>query len=57
MSEETFQCPSRPAFGHSWETIAGNGISWNESLIGRLWSTRIGKIIIITLILIFLFYI
>ena len=47
MSEYTKQCPERTAYGHSWETVAGNGIGWNESLIGKLWASKIGKIVII----------
>ncbi len=55
MSEYTFKCPSRPEYGHSWESVAGNGVSWNESLIGKLWATKNGKIIIIAGIVIILF--
>jgi hypothetical protein len=43
------ECPSRPAYGHQWETISGNGVSWNESLVGKLWKTKYGKVIVIAL--------
>lgn len=48
-SEQTMQCPARPAYGHEWESQSGNGITWDESLVGRLWNTRYGKIIVIVL--------
>ena len=57
MGEYTHKCPSRPEYGHSWESIAGNGISWNESLVGKLWTTKYGKIIIIAGVVIVLYFI
>jgi len=57
MIEFTQHCPSNQMYGHSWETISGNGISWNESLIGKLWAKKYGKIIVIIFLLLLLMYI
>jgi hypothetical protein len=43
------ECPARPAYGHEWETLSGNGISWDESLVGKLWKTTPGKIVVLIL--------
>jgi hypothetical protein len=52
MKEYTTKCPANPGFGHNWETISGNGVSWNESLVGKIWRTKFGKIFIIILVVI-----
>jgi hypothetical protein len=49
MSEHTAECPAKPAYGHDWETHSGNGISWDESLVGKLWRTTPGKIVVVIL--------
>jgi hypothetical protein len=56
MPEHTMQCPARPSMGHDWETLSGNGISWEESRLGKLWATKYGKIIIIGFILYVIFF-
>ena len=42
--EFTPQCPAYPMRGHDWEL---RGLRWNESLIGKLWKTKIGKILML----------
>jgi hypothetical protein len=57
MSENTLQCPAKPTYGHQWETVAGNGISSNESLVGKLWQTKTGKVIVVFIgIILFLLF-
>lgn len=57
MSEQTMECPSRLAYGHDWEIVPGNGISWNKSLVDKLWKTKFGKVInIIAVLLALLLY-
>lgn len=46
-SEHTKECPARPYYGHEWETYSGNGITWDESLAGKLWETKFGKVVVI----------
>ena len=45
--EQTLECPARPYYGHEWETHSGNGITWDESLAGKLWKTKYGKVVVI----------
>lgn len=54
QSEYTVSCPARPAYGHEWETFAGNGITWSESLVGKLWKTKFGKIVLLIIAFILL---
>lgn len=51
MREFTLHCPAS-SYGHQWETISGNGVSWDESLVGKLWKTTYGKFILVVLALI-----
>ncbi len=45
--EYTAKCPSKPLWGHDWETRGGNGVKWHESYVGKLWKTKIGKVLIL----------
>ena len=46
-AEFTAQCPAYPLMGHDWEIRGGNGVKWHESYIGKLWKTKIGKVLIL----------
>jgi len=45
-AEYTKECPSSE-LGHDWEVRTGNGVTWSESYVGRLWKSKIGKILIL----------
>ncbi len=45
--EYTEECPSKPMWGHQWKKLSGNGVKWHESYVGKLWKTKVGKILIL----------